>query len=110
VLSIARLTSVLLALLLVTAMATLDMRPHVNGANALFQPGFGAGLEDGPEGEEAPLAVFLNSTNGDDQIGQASHHGAIRFSYDFVGLDRGRDPAAPSHPPFAGFPTGPPAA
>ena len=108
-LSIARLTSVLLALLFVTATATLDIRPHAGGLTASLQSGPTAELEDGPEGEEAPVAVFARSFDGDDQIGP-DPLGAqpIRVSYELVAPDRGHSPAKPSHPPYAGFPTGPP--
>lgn len=102
---------VLLALLFVTAMATLDLRPQVNAATASFQSGASAELEDGPDGEEAPLAIFLRSFDGDDQIGPDAPGVRItRIAYLVAAPDLCGDPAGPSHPPFAGFPTGPPRA
>ena len=109
--SVARLMNALLALLFVTAMATVDVRPQISGVTAPVQTSFAAELEDGPEGEEAPIAVFVRSSDGDDQIGHHSIYLPIAgVIYRRIAADRGHDPVDPNHPPYAGFPTGPPAA
>ncbi len=103
--------NVLLALLFVAAMAAVDVRPQANGTVISSQSVLDTELEDGPEGEEAPIAVFLRSTDGDDQIGSATPVAPIvRVVYVKLAAGGGRDPASPSHPPCSGFPTGPPAA
>jgi hypothetical protein len=103
--------NVLLALLFMTAMASVDVRPQANGIAVSAQSSLNADLEDGPEGEEAPIAVFLRSGDGDDQIGSTLSGAAIvRVIYFKMAADCGHHPASPSHSPCSGFPTGPPAA
>ena len=70
---------------------------------------FSAELQDGPEGEEPPVASFVRSYDGDDQIG-------ARFDFVAVVLSGGdpdtadRQPFDLSYPTYGGFPTGPPSA
>lgn len=107
----ARLSNVLLALLFLTAMALVDLRPQFSAASDPAVSAQSVELEDGPEGESSPLATFLRSYDGDDQIGSGTL--SIRVSqicYDLARDDIGRDAAGPSHPPCAGYPTGPPRA
>ena len=69
-----------------------------------------AELQDGPEGEEEPVASLVRAYDGDDQI-------ETRFNFATIALHvvtiapgfAGAMPAL-SHAPCAGFPTGPPAA
>jgi hypothetical protein len=68
-----------------------------------------AQLEDGPEGEEEPIANLLRAYDGDDQI--EAQFGFVTISFrtiQWLPNIAGSAPA-PSHAPCAGFPTGPPA-
>ena len=66
-----------------------------------------AELEDGPQGEQIPLANLVRGYDGDDQIG-AFGLTPVRFS--ISSANASRKSVALSHPPCASFSTGPPAA
>jgi hypothetical protein len=131
VLSLFRLIGLLLALPFLTATATVDlssaldpgftslhklsiaeaklgsppMRSHSAAAKHVT-----AELEDGPEGEDTPIANLLRAYDGDDQIETRLSFAVIAFRV--VVLAPSLAGAAPvsRHFPCAGFPTGPPAA
>ena len=67
-----------------------------------------AGLEDGPEGEQIPLANLVRGYDGDDQIETAFGLTPVRFATSSVNASR--KSVELSHSPCAGFPTGPPVA
>lgn len=98
-----RLTTFLLALSVLTAAATVDLRAADSGVFTSHS----ASMEDGPEGEEAPLAMVAG---GGDLLlpGHRPSDYSVHFHQrpEFVNWAL----PAPSHPAFAGFPTGPPAA
>lgn len=67
-----------------------------------------AELEDGPEGEEAPLATFVKFLD-DDQLRSSGECGAVQFR--IVAMLRPENVRRRAlHPVHVGFPTGPPAA
>ena len=66
-----------------------------------------AELEDGPEGEQIPLANSVGGYDGEDQIETAWGHTSVRFA---SSANASRKSVELSHPPCAGFPTGPPVA
>ena len=131
-LSLFRLIVVILALPFLTVMATADLSPTAGPSARRFTPGFDcrgqagryagpdqcparakritAELEDGPEGEEEPVASLVRAYDGDDQIGTRFDFATIVFDVvTFAPRFAGAAPA-PSYAPCAGFPTGPPAA
>ena len=67
-----------------------------------------AELEDGPEGEQIPLASLVRGYDGDDQIETAFGLAPVRFAASSANASR--KSVELSHPPCAGFPTGPPVA
>ncbi len=69
-----------------------------------------AELQDGPEGEDAPLANLVRGYDGDDQIQSALAFTRIAFRFRSVDSDFHGIAAAPSHFACAGLPTGPPSA
>ena len=132
-LSLFRLIVVILALPFLTVMATADLSPtagpsatslHARLSTAEAKLGatparisvwagakrITAELEDGPEGEEEPVASLVRAYDGDDQIGTRFDFATIVFDVvTFAPRFAGAAPA-PNHAPCAGFPTGPPAA
>ena len=81
-----------------------------NDAHGEFRNGKSntAGLEDGPEGEQIPLANLVRGYDGDDQIETAFGLTPVRFATSSVNASR--KSVGLSHSPCAGFPTGPPVA
>ena len=67
-----------------------------------------ATLEDGPEGEQIPRANLVRGYDGGDQIEAAFELLFVRFATSFANASR--KSVELSHPPCAGFPTGPPVA
>ena len=65
-----------------------------------------AELEDGPEGEQIPLANLVRSYDGDDQIETPFELTPVRFATSSANASR--TSVELSHPPCACFPTGPP--
>ena len=127
VLSLFRWVVVALALPFVLATATDDILPAAGAESlhAVFSVGesklvapakpvsstkrITAALEDGPEDEEPPVASFVRSYDGDDQIPSSAVFALIAFDFVTLEPDRGDAAPLPSHFPCAGFPTGPPA-
>jgi hypothetical protein len=138
VLHVLRMFGLLLTLSLLTGVVAIDQNARLNAASVLadakvnfsynrigaaqsastaFQLRLGsthaklftAELQDGPEGEEPPVASFVRSYDGDDQIG-------IRFDFVSVPTPRvdldvaSRRPFHLSYPTYGGIPTGPPSA
>jgi hypothetical protein len=69
-----------------------------------------AEVQDGPEGEEEPVAGLVRAYDGDDQIETRCDFATIAFHVVVCAPSfRGAAPAL-SHAPCAGFPTGPPTA
>jgi hypothetical protein len=64
-------------------------------------------LEDGPEGEQIPLANLVRGYDGDDQIEPVFGLTPVQFA---LSPTANRKPVELSHPPCAGLPTGPPVA
>jgi hypothetical protein len=79
----------------------------VNGAVAKRTT---AELEDGPEGEEEPVANLVRAYDGDDQIETQFAFVMIAFSIVAWAPNADGTVFAQSHDPCAGFPTGPPTA
>lgn len=126
-----RLTLFLLTLSCLTAMATIDpsdpggasiqaklstvpaklraAQAEPNDAHGKLRSGKSntAELEDGPEGEQIPLANLVRGYDGDDQIETAFGLTPVRFATSSTNASR--KSVELSHPPCAGFPTGPPA-
>ena len=126
-----RSTLFLLTLSFLTAMATIDPSDHgaasiqvklstvpaklrvaqakSNDAHEKLRTGNSkiAVLEDGPEGEQIPLANLVRGYDGDDQIETVIDLTPVRLA---LSPKANRKPVALSHPPCAGFPTGPPVA
>jgi hypothetical protein len=126
-----RSTLFLLTLSCLTAMATIDpsapgiasiqaklstvpaqlriAQARPNDAHGKFHTGKSntAELEDGPEGEKIPLANLVRGYDGDDQI-DAFGLTPVRFAAPAVNISR--KSVGLSHPPCAGFSTGPPVA
>jgi hypothetical protein len=69
-----------------------------------------AELEDGPGGEEIPVANLICGYYGDDQVEAAFGLAFVAVQFATSSADAGRKSAKLSHPPCAGFPTGPPVA
>jgi len=67
-----------------------------------------ATLEDGPEGEQIPRANLVRGYDGDDQIEAAFERLFVRFVTSLANANC--KSVELSHPPCAGFPTGPPVA
>jgi hypothetical protein len=67
-----------------------------------------ATLEDGPEGEQIPRANLVRGYDGGDQIEAAFERLFVRFATSLANASC--KPVELSHPPCAGFPTGPPVA
>jgi hypothetical protein len=67
-----------------------------------------ATLEDGPEGEQTPRANLVRGYDGDDQIEAAFERLFVRFVISLANASC--KSVELSHPPCAGFPTGPPVA
>jgi hypothetical protein len=126
-----RSTLFLLTLSVLTAMATIDpsdlgvasiqvqlstvpAKPRVaqaksNDAHETLRTGKSkiAVLEDGPEGEQIPLANLVRGYDGDDQIETVFGLTPVRFA---LSPSTNRKSVELSHPACAGFPTGPPVA
>jgi hypothetical protein len=68
-----------------------------------------AEMEDGPEGEEAPLATFVRAYDGDDQI--QTRYELVFAAVGFIAPadDVNAVPPELTYPTYGGFPTGPPA-
>ena len=64
-------------------------------------------LEDGPEGEQIPLANLVRGYDGDDQIETEFGLAPVRLA---LSSKANRKSVELSHSPCAGFPTGPPVA
>jgi len=128
--SLLRLIVCVLALPFLTVTATADLLPASDPAIAPLQATLSistltpvaarihqtavkritAELEDGPDGEEEPIANLLRAYDGDDQL--EAQFGFVTISFctiQWLPNIAGAAPA-PSHAPCAGFPTGPPAA
>ena len=103
----ARLILGLTALLFLTAMGTLDLRSQSDPWAASLQY---AALEDGPEGEQPPVATFVRSYDGDDQLKTVTFCAEFAAASYVIASAAGNRAAAPTHFPCAGFPTGPPRA
>ena len=69
-----------------------------------------AELEDGPEGEDTPIANLVRAYDGDDQIETLFSFKMIVFRVVALAPSFASAAPAPRHFPCAGFPTGPPAA
>lgn len=127
VLSLFRLIAILFALPFLTATATSDLStastsslhatPSASVAKLVKAPvrvnfpvakRITAELEDGPEGEDDPVANLVRGFDGDDQIGTQFSFVTIAFHVVAWSPHLETSPPAPSHAPCAGLPTGPP--
>jgi hypothetical protein len=103
-----RLTTFLLALSVLIVTATVDLRAADSGIVTAQSKLSTAAMEDGPEGEEAPLGLFAR-TDGGDALHQPPY---VSVAYPpcysrYVDLANWASPVA-AFPACAGFPTGPP--
>jgi hypothetical protein len=69
-----------------------------------------AELEDGPEGEATPVANLICGYDDGDQVEAAFGLAFVDVRFATSSANAGRQSAELSHPPCAGFPTGPPVA
>jgi hypothetical protein len=129
VLSLFRLIGMVLALPLLAATSTADLSPLDPGFASLHkfsvaEAKFGstpvrnnsplaknfAELEDGPEGEDTPIANLVRAYDGDDQI--ETQFSFVTILFRVVALTPSFASVTPAQHyfPCAGFPTGPPTA
>jgi hypothetical protein len=121
----------LLALPFVTVTATADLLPSAQPAvtSVYSKPSFSgsaltspaklliahakritAELQDGPEGEEDPVANLVRGYDGDDQIQASFNFVRVAFGIPTFVPDFNRAAPARTFSVCAGFPTGPPSA
>jgi hypothetical protein len=67
-------------------------------------------LEDGPEGEEIPVANLICGYDDDDRVEAAFALTFVAIQFATSSASVVHESAELSHPPCAGFPTGPPVA
>lgn len=106
----ARLIVGLSALLFLTAMGALDLRSQGDSWASWADSLQYAALEDGPDGEQPPVATFVRAYDGDDQLETVTFCAEFAANNYVIASAAGKQAAAPTHFPCAGFPTGPPRA
>jgi hypothetical protein len=67
-------------------------------------------LEDGPQGEKIPVANVICGHDGDDQVEAEFGLTLVAVQFATSSANAGHESPKLSHPPCAGFPTGPPLA